>query len=293
MSAIGRAFRQVVKTVLSADRIEGTGARISRSIGTRRHRSHDPFLLLDDFKVSGREGFPDHPHRGLETITLMFEGVVQHEDFAGHVGRIGPGDLQFMNAGRGIVHTEMPVSEHASGLQLWVNLPRRAKMMPPSYHDLRATDIPHAKSVDGRTLVKVISGRSYGVEAKMHTVVPIYYLDVSMQPNATFYQEIPAGYNTMVYTLEGSAAFGSLPPSEPRTTLIFGSDGDHVRATTSEAPARFVLLAGEPIGEPVAQQGLFVMNSKEELLQAIADYEQGRNGFEMAHVWKSDIGNRK
>ncbi|KAL2911611.1 RNA pol II transcription cofactor [Polyrhizophydium stewartii] len=291
-AAVTKALKRVVKTVLSIEQSEGQGARVRRSIGTYNLRNLDPFLMLDEFKVGGRAGFPDHPHRGFETVTYMLDGTFEHEDFEGHRGKIGPGDLQWMTAGKGIVHAEMPLgSTVATGLQLWVNLPSSAKMMPPRYQELPKEQVPDAKSDDGKVTVKVIAGSSYGVEAKVHTVTPIYYLDISMQPNATFDQEIPAGYTAFAYTLAGNAAFGS-QPSEPHCTLVFSKEGDHIQATTAEGSARFVIIAGEPIGERIVQHGPFVMNTELEIRQAIMDYQLGRNGFEKAPVWESEIGKR-
>ncbi|EGF80128.1 hypothetical protein BATDEDRAFT_19562 [Batrachochytrium dendrobatidis JAM81] len=286
-------LKTVTKTVLSKEQAEGQGARVRRSIGTYELRNLDPFLMLDEFIVRGKAGFPDHPHRGFETVTYMLDGVFQHEDFTGHKGTIGPGDLQWMTAGRGIVHAEMPASEVGTGLQLWVNLPKKAKMMPPLYQELIAANVPFATSPDGLTSVKVIAGESYGVHAKVHTVTPIYYLDVSMQPNATFNQLIPEGYTAFAYTLTGGASFSTLANeqlADPHCTLVFSSKGDSIKVVTASDPARFVIIAGEPINEPIVQHGPFVMNTEQEIREAIMDYQLGRNGFEKAASWESEIG---
>ncbi|KAI8929426.1 RmlC-like cupin domain-containing protein [Entophlyctis helioformis] len=325
-AAAARTLKSVVQTVLSREQAEGLGARVRRSIGTYELRNLDPFLMLDEFNVKEPAGFPDHPHRGFETVTYMLSGVFQHEDFAGHKGTIGPGDLQWMTAGRGIVHAEMPLSKDVcTGLQLWVNLPRNAKMIPPRYQELSATHVPLAVSPDGKTSVKVIAGESYGVAAKVHTYSPMYYLDVSMAAGAVFEQAIPEGYTAFVYTLEGSATFGDTSssssdvdpadvqqPAQPHCTLVLSKDGLLLRATTApeaaspaspasatsatptapKTAARFVVIAGEPINEPIVQHGPFVMNSETEIRQAIMDYQLGRNGFEKAPEWESDIGKR-
>ncbi|KAJ1555258.1 hypothetical protein HK096_005645 [Nowakowskiella sp. JEL0078] len=168
---------------------EGAGARVRRSIGTFALRNFDPFLMLDEFFVRKPAGFPDHPHRGFETVTYMLEGKFNHEDFAGHKGTIGPGDLQWMTAGRGIVHAEMPATDGLNhGLQLWVNLPKSGKMVAPRYQELRDADVPRAKSSDGKVVVKVIAGESYGVTAKTETHTPIFYLDVRMERGARYEQ---------------------------------------------------------------------------------------------------------
>eukprot|EP00842_Homolaphlyctis_polyrhiza_P004746 jgi/Hompol1/5272/HPOL_004294-RA len=235
----------------------------------------------------------DHPHRGFETVTYMLTGAFNHEDFLGNSGTIAAGDLQWMTAGKAIMHAEMPATDNATGLQLWVNLPSHAKMMNPRYQELPAHNVPDAVSPDGAVKVKVIAGRSYGVEAKVHTFTPIYYLDVKMDKNAVFDQEIPAGYTTFVYTLDGAATFGSASsPSPTHCTLVFGKEGNHVSAKTGDSTAHFVLIAGEPIDEPIVQYGPFVMNTQKEIQEAMMDFQLGRNGFENASSWSSKIARR-
>lgn len=281
--------KSVIKVVQSIEQGEGVGARVRRSIGTQMLRNLDPFLMLDYFMVRKPGGFPDHPHRGQSTVTLMLEGTFQHEDSLGNKGKIGPGDLQWMAASRGIVHAEMPFSEGlCTGLQLWINLPAKAKALEPTYQELKATDVPKAVSPSGGVKVKVIAGSSYGVDAKVHTHSPIYFLDVEMEKNEKFVQSVPPNWTAFLFTLSGSAIIaGQTAPNH--ATLVLGKEGDTLTVETAAENARFVLIAGEPIGEPIVQHGPFVMNQGHEIREAITDFQTGRNGFEGAPGWKSSI----
>ncbi|KAJ3592953.1 hypothetical protein NHX12_005291 [Muraenolepis orangiensis] len=308
-----RDVKKVERTVESVEQDEGVGAQVRRSIGRKELRNLDPFLMLDEFRLSKPAGFPDHPHRGFETgaslnptrvftstdamegplseVTYVLEGCSAHEDFCGHSGRLSPGDLQWMTAGRGVVHAEMPVSEEpVVGLQLWVNLPGVQKMIEPSYQELRSRDVP--KPSRGGVRVAVISGEALGAKSKVYTRTPTLYLDFTLQPGATHVQPVPAGWTTFVYTLSGSLNAGPedlCQVVEPHHTVLFG-DGDCVRTENKGSEeARFVLIAGEPIGEAVVQRGPFVMTTEEEISQAIRDYQSGRNGFERALTWRSQI----
>ncbi|XP_002992823.2 pirin-like protein isoform X1 [Selaginella moellendorffii] len=290
-SAAAMAFinpRQVVKRIVAHEQPEGDGAVVRRSIGRPELRQLDPFLMLDYFTVSPPAGFPDHPHRGFETVTYMLEGAFTHQDFAGHTGTIQAGDLQWMTAGRGIVHCEMPASTGVQrGLQLWINLSSKFKMIEPNYQELESGNIPVAEK-DG-TSVKVIAGESLGISSPVYTRTPTMYLDVTMQPGASFAQEISEGWNSFAYTLEGRPTFGSkgTPPIEAHTTVEL-SHGDGVMVwNDSDKACRFVLIAGQPLNEPVFQHGPFVMNTREEIVEAIRDYKGFRNGFERAAHWQS------
>jgi len=280
--------RDVVKKFESVEQAEGVGARVRRSIGRPELRSLDPFLLLDEFKVGKPAGFPDHPHRGFETVTYMLQGQIKHEDFAGHKGVIGPGDLQWMTAGRGIVHCEMPVSkEPCTGLQLWVNLKKKDKLVPPAYQELVDKDIPKV-SKDGVS-VKIIAGTSMGVNSPVKTRSPTMYLDFQLEPNKEFIQDIPDGWNAFVYTFSGSALFGKNATKGPaHHTLLLGSTNGPLKVKTEAEGVHFVLIAGEPTGEPAIQYGPFVMNTQEEIYQAILDYQSSSNGFENARGWQSE-----
>lgn len=282
--------RTVDKSVLSVEQDEGVGARVRRSIGRRELPRFDPFLMLDEFRVAAPAGFPDHPHRGFETVTYMLSGAFRHEDFCGHKGIIKAGDLQWMTAGRGIVHCEMPYGpETGHGLQLWVNLRKAEKMIEPKYQELLAKDIPSGTK-DGVT-VKVIAGEAFGIKSKVYTRTPTMYLDFKMEKGSRLTQPIPTSWNGFVYILEGSAFFGpdnKQTLGEPHHTLTLKQDGDHIQVYNKDSDiCHFVLLAGEPLGEQVVQHGPFVMNTEEEIKETFKDYRLGRNGFEKAPTWSS------
>ncbi|XP_030627530.1 pirin [Chanos chanos] len=285
-------IRSIRNIVLSVEQSEGVGARVRRSIGRQELKNLDPFLMLDEFRVGKPAGFPDHPHRGFETVTYLLQGVSAHEDFCGHCGKLEPGDLQWMTAGRGVVHAEMPVSEEPiHGLQLWVNLKRADKMVEPQYQELKSRDIPKP-SKDGVT-VAVISGEAFGVKSKIYTRTPTVYLDFKLKQGAKHMQPVPQGWNAFIYTLSGFLHAGpddNQKKIEPHHTVVF-EDGDCIRVENKGGEeAHFVLIAGEPIKEPVVQHGPFVMSTHEEIDEAIRDYRTGTNGFERAKVWQSKIG---
>lgn len=285
--------RKVERTVLSVEQLEGVGAHVRRSIGRKELRNLDPFLMLDEFRVSKPAGFPDHPHRGFETVTYVLEGIIAHEDFCGHSGRLEAGDLQWMTAGQGVVHAEMPVSEEpVVGLQLWVNLPSRDKMVEPAYQELKGSEIP--KPSQGGVTVAVISGEALGAKSKVYTRTPTLYLDFVLQTGALHVQPVPSGWTTFIYTLSGSVHVGpdeEQQKVEPHHTVVFG-DGDCVKAENKGSEdSHFVLIAGEPIKEPVVQQGPFVMTTEEEIKQAVSDFKTAKNGFERAKNWRSKIRN--
>jgi redox-sensitive bicupin YhaK (pirin superfamily) len=285
-----KGLKSVINRVPSQAQAEGVGATVRRSIGSGSLRNLDPFIMLDEFIVKKPSGFPDHPHRGFETVTYMLKGSFQHEDFKGHRGTINPGDLQWMTAGRGILHAEMPLTDEATGLQLWINLPAKDKMIPPNYQELKSEEVPIANNPDGTVRVKVIAGESYGISAKVHTNSPIYYLDVSMTPNSKFEQVVPEGWTSFIYTLSGHPIVGSeTVASDPHCTLVLDTFGSNLIVKTLDNEARFVLIAGKPIGEPIAQHGPFVMNTQDEIHQAIVDYQNNQNGFEGAREWESKI----
>ncbi|CCC05238.1 hypothetical protein SMACR_08247 [Sordaria macrospora] len=295
--------RLIRKIFLATEQAEGAGARVRRSIGTPQLRNFSPFLMLDHFSIRPGAGFPDHPHRGQETITYLLQGGVDHEDFAGNKGTIEAGDLQFMTAGRGIMHAEMP-RQNADGsanvgLQLWVDLPRELKGCEPRYRDLKAEEVPTVETDEGRVKIKVISGKSHGVDSvKDLAYTPVWILDVEVQPGGKVVQEVPEGWNAFVYTLEGQTIFSSGEEGEKRTVeqfhnVVFEPSGEAVYAEVdagAEKPGRFVLIAGTPLDQKVVQYGPFVLNSQEEVYQAFVDYQTHTNGFERAKGWRSEIG---
>lgn len=295
-----RAIRQVF---LAIEQAEGAGARVRRSIGTAKLRNFSPFLMLDHFTIGKGAGFPDHPHRGQETITYLLSGGVDHEDFAGNKGTIGPGDLQFMTAGRGIMHAEMPHENPDGspnvGMQLWVDLPQKLKMCEPRYRDLRANEIPLAKADDGRVEIKVISGQSHGVDSVRDLAyTPVWLLDVTIRPGGKLSQALPQGWNAFAYTLSGKTIFGSNDSTQVVKefhNVVFEQTGDLVEASVpdnADSESRFIIVAGQPLDQKVVQYGPFVLTSQEEVHQAMLDYQTASNGFEKSRNWQSEIGKR-
>uniref|UniRef100_A0AAA9TPX6 Pirin n=1 Tax=Bos taurus TaxID=9913 RepID=A0AAA9TPX6_BOVIN len=277
--------KKVTLSVLSREQSEGVGARVRRSIGRPELKNLDPFLLFDEFKGGRPGGFPDHPHRGFETVSYLLEGgSMAHEDFCGHAGQLNPGDLQWMTAGQGIMHAEMPCSEEpVHGLQLWVNLRSSQKMVKPRYQELKSDEIPKP-SQDGVT-VAVISGEALGIKgwrlgSGMHLVVSKLVVII--------------GWTSFIYTISGNVYIGpddAQQKIEPHHTAVLG-EGDSVHVENKDPErSHFVLIAGEPLKEPVVQHGPFVMNTDEEISQAILDFRNAKNGFERAKTWKSKIGN--
>lgn len=282
--------KTVVKKVESVEQKDGVGARVRRSIGGQELRNLDPFLMLDEFTVGAPAGFPDHPHRGFETVTYMLptsKGAFRHEDFAGNKGQIGAGDLQWMTAGKGILHSEMPVDENeAHGLQLWINLKKADKMCDPQYQEHEGKDVPHTTK-DGVTAI-VIAGEALGVKSKVRTRTPCHYIHFIMEAKSTLTHPVPEGFTSFCYVLDGEGTFGGTK-SKAHHTLALSTKGNSITITT-EKGVGFVLLAAQPIGEPVVQHGPFVMNTQAEIMEAMRDYQLGRNGFEKAPGWYSQIG---
>ena len=291
-----------IQTVLEArQQSEGAGALVRRSIGTPKLRNLTPFLMLDHFDVNVGAGFPDHPHRGQETITYLLNGAADHEDFAGNKGTLFSGDLQFMTAGRGIVHAEMPHDNGDGssnvGMQLWVDLPKDLKNCEPRYRDLRAAEIPTVDSEDGKVTVKVISGRSYGTDSVQELAyTPVWLLDVTIRPGGQITQSLPAGWNAFAYLLEGSATFDTGATNQKVDQYhitVFEQKGDQVIAKVpadAKGSAKIILVAGMPLDQPIVQYGPFVLTDPSEVRQAMMDYSTYTNGFERADGWSSEIG---
>ncbi|KIJ44108.1 hypothetical protein M422DRAFT_30627 [Sphaerobolus stellatus SS14] len=293
--------RQVVKRVFAVEQAEGVGARVRRSIGSMPLRNLSPFLMLDHFKVAKGAGFPDHPHRGQATVTYMLGGSFRHEDSAGHQGEIVKGGVQWMCAGRGIIHAEMPV--HApgqpdpEGLQLWIDLPKEQKMMAPNYQELGPEGIPSAfpAGPDGGIEIKVISGKSHGVDSPVRPQGGCWYFHVTFHKKGTFFQDIPAGWTTFLYIIKGNIIVNpsnsESKKEEPFNTLVLsaGANETGVAIQALEDNTEFVLIAGEPLDQTVVQYGPFVMTSREDIQKTLMDYQTARNGFEKAHTWQSEI----
>ena len=283
--------RSVARTVHAITTREGEGFLVHRPFPTPELDHFDPFLLLDemgpvDLGPGEAKGAPDHPHRGFETVTYMLDGKMEHRDSHGNAGSLGPGDVQWMTAGSGVIHSEMPEKAFASrggrmhGFQLWVNLPRRDKMMAPRYQEVRGEKIPAASSPDGRVRVRVLAGESLGARAVIDTRTPILYLDATLEPGARLSQPVPADFTAFAYVVEGAGTFGKdARRAADEDLVLFGMDGETVDVQASaERPLRILLVGGTPIGEPVARYGPFVMNTRNELIEAVEDFQSGRFG---------------
>jgi len=275
--------RHVRQAFRAHETIEGAGVRLHRAFGFGQVPLFDPFLMLDDFRAGDNPddylfGFPWHPHRGIETVTYMLEGKVEHGDSMGNSGVIGAGEIQWMTAGSGIIHQEMPkpVNGRMGGFQLWVNLPKSHKMMKPRYQEIKRSQVPTATPAPGVS-VKVICGESGGMNGPVRDIVtsPAYF-DISLEKGTTFTCPVRTGDTVAAYVIGGSGTFGerSGTPAENRDMLLFG-DGDQVNAFSHNGLFRFLLFAGKPLGEPVAWGGPIVMNTEEELRQAIFEYRNG------------------
>ncbi|KAJ7960858.1 Pirin-like protein [Quillaja saponaria] len=281
--------RLVARKFLARPQPEGVGAVVRRSIGRFELKYFDPFLALGEFSVTAPAGFLDHPHRGFETVTYMLQGAVTHEDFEGHKGTIEAGDLQWMTAGRGIVHSEMAAAQGTQkGLQLWINLSSKYKMIEPRYQEMLSKDI--AEAVKDGIKVIVIAGEALGTKSPIYTRTPTMYLDFTLKPGAHLQQAIPISWNAFVYILEGEGIFGNLK-SQSSTShhLLLLSHGDGLEVLNESSKLlRFILVGGQPLGEPLVQFGAFVMNTQEEIDQTIDDFENCINGFEKAKHWRSE-----
>jgi len=262
--------------------VEGAGVRLKRSIGTRTLDYLDPFLLLDHFQSKNpadyQAGFPLHPHRGIDTVTYLLTGAVRHKDSVGNAGEIGPGDLQWMSAGRGILHEEMPQvrPEGVAGFQLWVNLPKKQKMSAPRYQNISANEIPRIER-DGGATVRVIAGSVDGVAGPISGIAAEpTYLDVALAPDGSFVQPIPRGHSAFAYVFEGEARFGEVDSTlVAAPKLVVWSDGDSIAVRGDKSSARFLLVSGAPLNEPIARYGPFVMNTQEEIQQTLRELQQG------------------
>jgi redox-sensitive bicupin YhaK (pirin superfamily) len=291
MTAEGRTVRETTRIVTAHRQREGAGFVVRRPVPTQGLDTVDPFLLLDemgpvDYGPGEAVGAPDHPHRGFETITYMLEGEFEHEDSAGHRGVLRPGDVQWMTAGAGIVHSEMPSRRirekggRVHGFQIWVNLPARLKMTRPRYQEVSASRIPEARSEDGRARVRVIAGEALGARAVIDTHIPIVYQDWTIDAAAEVTVALPREQQALVYVFQGAVLVGNggAEVLDGQLALLGSGDAVRFRGALEWGPGRVLLLAGEPIGEPVARYGPFVMNTQQELVEAVHDYQSGRMG---------------
>jgi quercetin 2,3-dioxygenase len=284
-------IRSVKAVVPGIATYEGAGFLVHRPFPSPSLDLFDPFLLLDEMGPSDlgpgeAKGAPDHPHRGFETVTYLVSGAMQHKDSQGNHGKLTPGDVQWMTAGSGVVHSEMPEPAFAAkggrmhGFQLWVNLPARDKMTRPRDQEIPGAGIPVAKSDDGKVAVRVIAGESLGQRAVIETRTPIFYFDCSLEPGGVLEQPAPPDYNAFAFVYGGRGTFGAnREAAREHEAVIFANDGDAVRLeASSDAPLRALLIGGVPLNEPVARYGPFVMNTRSEILQAFDDYQSGRLG---------------
>ncbi len=272
-----RSIKEIIEPQLV---IEGAGVLLRRSFGPHVSNRFDPFLLFDHFAFNDPAegpipGFPMHPHRGIETVTYMLEGSVHHRDSLGNAGLIGPGDVQWMTAGGGILHEEMPrrgPSGTIYGFQLWVNLPASLKMSAPRYQEVVADSIPLTEKDGCR--VRLVAGEVDGVRGPVTGIaVSPVYLEVDMQAGKSFGLPIPSGHTALAYVFEGQGIFGGQEVGAVRMAVF--DDGDQIEVRTDESPVRFMLMAGAPFREPIAPYGPFVMNTREEIQQALQDLRDG------------------
>jgi quercetin 2,3-dioxygenase len=292
--------RSIHSVIQARPTIEGAGVHLRRAFGFRDVPKFDPFLLLDEFRSADPSdylpGFPWHPHRGIETITYVLEGEVEHRDSMGNRGLIRAGDVQWMTAGSGVIHQEMPKGDTQGrlwGLQLWSNLPAAYKMMSPRYQEVRSSDIPRITLHNG-AVVRIVCGEAAGVEGPVSGILTSpEYLDVSLPPSSHLARPIQRGHTAFAYVLEGKAFFSeardpyswkieSTTYFEMDRSALIGSgavvlfaDGDQVVVTSEDSPVRFLLVSGGPLAEPIAWEGPVVMNTQEELRQAFAEYREG------------------
>jgi redox-sensitive bicupin YhaK (pirin superfamily) len=274
--------RRVERLVQGQATSDGAGVRLTRVLTQDLQRRLDPFLMLDAFGTDHPGdyigGFPDHPHRGFETVTYMLAGRMRHRDSVGNVGLLEPGSVQWMTAGRGVIHSEMPEQQDGrmEGFQLWLNLPARSKMREPWYRDIRPDEVPEWRGAGAAA--RVIAGATHGLAGAMQRegTEPLY-LDLQLDPDATFVQPLPAAHNAFVYVYRGEIAIADTVVRRQRMAILANTPGsDGVRLAAGPEGARAILVAGRPLNEPIAQYGPFVMNTNQEILQAVEDFRAGR-----------------
>jgi redox-sensitive bicupin YhaK (pirin superfamily) len=281
-SKANQKVREVARKVRGQPTSDGAGVRMTRVIGSQLLDSFDPFLLLDEFRSDDPNdyiaGFPDHPHRGFETVTYMLAGRMRHGDNQGNSGLLGPGSVQWMTAGRGIVHSEFPEQQEGLmwGFQLWVNLPSDKKMTAPRYQDIQGDKIPEVELGPGAR-ARVLVGSVNGVSGPVHDVAtePVYF-DLHLDPGASYTATLPEAHNVFAYVYVGDATIGAAGTSVARGELAMLSHGTELPVTAGAQGARLIVVGGRPLKEPVARYGPFVMNTPEEIRQAFADYQAGR-----------------
>ncbi len=281
---MNREITRVIPGVLTSD---GAGVRLRRSLGGQDRQRLDPFLMLDEFSSNDPNdyvaGFPPHPHRGFETVTYMLEGHMLHQDHLGNRGHLKTGGVQWMTAGRGIIHSEMPQQESGAmrGFQLWINLPAQEKMKPAGYQDIQDDAIPRTNLLGGG-LLKVIAGeyrdsRGEIIRGPIHglSTEPLFF-DIHLEPQQSFTYSLPTTHNAFIYVYEGALKVGSAPQAAPKQSALILGEGDQFSIVATEQGAKAIVLAAKPLHEPIVQHGPFVMNTREEIEQAIDDYQNNR-----------------
>ncbi len=281
------SFREVQQLVQGVATSDGAGVKLTRVLTQSLQKRLDPFLMLDAFRNENPDdyigGFPNHPHRGFETVTYMIAGNMRHHDSAGNEGLLRPGGVQWMTAGSGLIHSELPEQSDGlmEGFQLWLNLPSHNKMVKPSYRDIPSDKIPEFTTTDG-ILIRVIAGQCREVTgAVTRPDTEPLYLDVHMPAGTQFTQVIPAGHNAFTYTYRGSVLIAGTEVNDRNMALLANDGGEAIRVKAT-VDARFLVIAGKPLGEPIAQYGPFVMNTADEIQQTLRDYRDGY--FEAASV---------
>jgi redox-sensitive bicupin YhaK (pirin superfamily) len=291
-SSSSRSISQIIKSETTQD---GEGVTLNRSFPNNLLSEFDPFLLLDEIGptdlIPGKQkGFPDHPHRGFETVTYLLEGKFEHKDSQGHTGIINSGDVQWMTAGSGVIHSELPEKEFSKyggklhGFQLWVNLPKSNKMMKPRYQEIPRSKIPTVTTEDGNVIVKLIAGESLGSKAVVDTITPIMYMHFKLESGSSIVQPIPKEYNVFAYIIKGKGIVernNNNKIIERGNLVIFDKYGKEVyikAVEDSKIPLELLLIGGIPIREPIARYGPFVMNTQQEIYEAIEDYRNGQLG---------------
>lgn len=294
VALMAQVERKVVRIITAHRQVEGGGFVVRRPLPSRGFEDADPFLLIDemgpvDYAPGEAVGAPDHPHRGFETITYMVEGAFEHKDSAGHRGQLNAGDVQWMTAGSGVIHSELPSESiqknggRVHGFQIWVNLPASLKMTPPRYQEVPASRIPQGEQ--DRASVKVVAGEALGVKAVIDTHTPILYHDWTLRAGADTQVQIPTDHTVLVYVFQGELRVGGEGLQDGQLAVTQRGEFLHFSVDqNAEKDARFLVLGGLPLNEPIVRYGPFVMNTREQILEALDDFRSGRLGRTMIVV---------
>lgn len=276
----------MLKTFRAKAVSEGAGAKVYRTIPTTQLPNLDPFMLLDDVDTNTGQ-FPDHPHRGFEVVVYMLDGLVRHEDFKGGRGEIVEGGGQWMTTGKGIVHAEKIDSRHCSAIVVWVNLKASMKFVEPAYQEMPLGQIKKVEDRGAGISATILAGTALGETATTVTRTPAAFIDFRMNSGSTLNHPMTPGWNSLIYVLEGRVTLGGSSFGPKDAAIVTPEEANLL--VTAEKQSRFILLSGEPINEPCVQYGPFVMNTRDQIVQAFEDYQHGRNGFEGAPSWQSQL----